>query len=136
MILMLETELLIKEYSKNPLCNYEMKDPDITRHEGNFICGDDITVYLKIQDNKISAFSYDGNPSTITLAAASFLSEFLLWTSLDQVIKRNYESFVKRGFEVSPRRKRAAIIALLAVRNAIHKYRGEEQEDDFDDLLE
>lgn len=51
-------------------------------------------------------------------------------------MKRNYESFVKRGFEVSPRRKRAAIIALLAVRNAIHKYRGEEQEDDFDDLLE
>ncbi len=42
---------------------------------------------------------------------------------------------MEKGFEVSPRRKRAAVIALLAVRNAIHKYRGEDQEDDFDDLL-
>ena len=54
---MSETELLIKEYAKNPLCNYEMKDFDISRHEGNFICGDDITVYLKIKDKKISEFS-------------------------------------------------------------------------------
>ncbi len=132
---MSETELLIKEYSKNPLCNYEMQDPDISRHEGNFICGDDITVYLKIQENTISAFSYDGNPSTVTLAAASFLSEFLLWASLDEILTWNYETFMEKGFEVSPRRKRAAVIALLAVRNAIHKYRGEDQEDDFDDLL-
>lgn len=35
---MQETELLIKEYSKNPLCNYEMTNADISRHEGNFIC--------------------------------------------------------------------------------------------------
>ncbi len=133
---MSETELLIKEYSKNPLCNYEMQDPDISRHEGNFICGDDITVYLKIQENTISAFSYDGNPSTVTLAAASFLSEFLLWASLDEILTWNYETFMEKGFEVSPRRKRAAVIALLAVRNTIHKYRGEDQEDDFDDLLD
>ncbi len=127
--------MLVKEYSKNPLCNYEMQDADVSRHEGNFICGDDITVYLKIQENTISAFSYDGNPSTVTLAAASFLSEFLLWASLDEILTWNYETFMEKGFEVSPRRKRAAVIALLAVRNAIHKYRGEDQEDDFDDLL-
>ena len=33
-----QMEIMIKEYSKNPLCYYEMKDPDISRHEGNFIC--------------------------------------------------------------------------------------------------
>ena len=77
-VFMSETELLVKEYSKNPLCNYEMQDPDVTRHEGNFICGDDVTVYLKIQEGKIAEFSYDGNPSTVSLAAASFLSEFLI----------------------------------------------------------
>ena len=48
-----ESELMIKEYEKNPLCNYEMKDADVTRHEGNFICWDDVTVYLKIKDDKI-----------------------------------------------------------------------------------
>ncbi len=133
---MSETEMLVKEYSKNPLCNYEMQDADVSRHEGNFICGDDITVYLKIQDDKISAFSYDGNPSTVSLAAASFLSEFLIGASLDEILTRNYETFVEQGFEVSPRRRRAAIIALLGVRNAIHKYRNDGIEEDFDELLD
>lgn len=133
---MSETELLVKEYSKNPLCNYEMQNPDVIRHEGNFICGDDVTVYLKIQEGKIVEFSYDGNPSTVSLAAASFLSEFLIWTSLDEVLSWNYETFVEKGFEVSPRRRRAAVIALLGVRNAIHAYRNDGVEEDFDDLID
>ena len=133
---MSETELLVKEYSKNPLCNYEMQDPDVTRHEGNFICGDDVTVYLKIQEGKIAEFSYDVNPSTVRLSAASFRSEFLIWTSLDEVLSWNYETFVEKGFEVSPRRRRAAVIALLGVRNAIHAYRNDGVEEDFDDLID
>lgn len=133
---MLETEILIKEYSKNPLCNYEMQDPDVMRHEWNFICGDDITVYLKIQDEKVLAFSYDGNPSTVSLAAASFLSEFLVWASLDEILTWKYETFLEKGFEVSPRRERAAVIALLGVRNAIHNYRNDGVEEDFDELLD
>jgi hypothetical protein len=57
-------------------------------------------------------------------------------------MKRNYETMIENGFEVSPKRKRAAVIALLAVRNAIHILRddknekGEIMEDDFDDLLD
>lgn len=133
---MSEIEMLIKEYSKNPIKNYEMTNPDITRHEGNFICWDDITVYLKIQNNTIAEYSYDGNPSTVSLAAASFLAEFLIWASLDEVLTRNYETFATKGFEVSPRRKRAAMIALLGVRNAIHKYKNDDIEDDFEELID
>lgn len=128
--------MIIKEYAKNPLCNYEMNNADITRHEWNFICGDDITVYLKISDNKVTEYSYDGNPSTVSLAAASFLSELIIGVSLDEILTRNYETLVNKGFEVSPRRKRAATIALLAIKNAIYKYRNEDREDDFDDLID
>ena len=131
-----QMEIIIKEYSKNPLCHYEMQDPDISRHEGNFICWDDITVYLKIRDGKILEYSYDGNPSTVSLAAASFLSEFLIWSTLDEVLSWNYETFIEKWFEVSPRRKRAAMIALLWTRNAIHAYLEDGQEDEFDDLID
>ena len=131
-----ESELMIKEYEKNPLCNYEMKDADVTRHEGNFICWDDVTVYLKIKDDKIVEFSYDWNPSNISLAAASFLSEFIIWESLDTVLSWNYDTFLEKWFEVSPRRKRAAVIALLWVKNAIYKYRWENKEDDLEDLID
>lgn len=131
-----EVELMIKEYSKNPLCNYEMQDPTISRHEGNFICGDDITVYLKIQEGSVIEFSYDGNPSTVSLAAASFLSELIINQTLEEILKRNYETFLEKGFEVSPRRQRAAMIALLAAKNAIHTYLQDNVEEDFDDLID
>jgi hypothetical protein len=37
--------------------------------------------------------------------------------------------------EVSERRKKASVLALLATRNAIHKYLKDGVEDDFDDVI-
>jgi hypothetical protein len=39
------------------------------------------------------------------------------------------------GIEVSPRRKRAQVLALLATRNAIHAYLKDGEKDDFSDVL-
>ncbi len=43
---------------------------------------------------------------------------------------------IDHGFEVSPRRKRAAVIAILATRNAIHQYMKDAKKDVFDDLMD
>ena len=131
-----EHSLLIQEYSKNPLQNFALVEYTIKQHEGNFICGDDITVYLVIEDDKIQNYSFDGNCSTITTAAASFLSEFIIWEDIQTVLTRSYQTMLDKGFEVSPRRKRAAVIAIMAVRNAIHIYLNDKKKDTFDDILE
>ncbi len=131
-----ETNVLIQEYSKNPLCNTVMEDPTVSFHEWNFICGDEITVYLKIADWKISEYSYAWNTSTITSAAASFLSEFIVGASLDEILTWNYETMLSKWFEVSNRRKRAAVIAILASRNGTHQYLWDGKEDVFDDLID
>lgn len=117
-----ETNLLIQEYAKNPLRNYQMNDAMYSSHEGNFICGDDITVYIKIEAWKVSDYSFAGNCSTVTTAAASFLSEFILGANIEDVLTWNYDTMVSNWFEVSNRRKRAAVIAIMAARNAIHQH--------------
>lgn len=131
-----ESELLIKEYSKNPINNFKMKDASIHQHEGNFICWDDIVVYLKIEDNKIKEYSFDGNCSAITTAGASYLSELIVGKSITDILTWNYQTMLDNWFEVSPRRKRAAVIAILAARNAIHAYLKDGKTDSFDDLIE
>ncbi|MEI6426384.1 MAG: iron-sulfur cluster assembly scaffold protein [Candidatus Absconditabacteria bacterium] len=131
-----ETNLLIQEYAKHPLCNTGMEAPTTFSHEGNFICGDDITVYLKIENSIVVEYSYTGNCSTITTAAASFLSEFIVGESVDTILTWNYETMLSKGFEVSTRRRRAAVIAILAARNGIHTYLSDGKEDSFDDLLD
>ncbi|MCK9466837.1 MAG: iron-sulfur cluster assembly scaffold protein [Candidatus Absconditabacterales bacterium] len=131
-----EENIIINEYSKNPINNFEMKDFTVKYHEGNFICGDDITVFLKIEDKKIKSFSYKGNLSIVSLAAASFVSEIVVDLELNEVLKRNYDFISEKGLEVSNRRKRAVILPILAIRNAIHQYLNDGIIDDFDDLLD
>ena len=131
-----EQSLIIQEYAKNPLQNFAMKEYTVKQHEGNFICWDDIVVYIVIKEDKITEYSFDGNCSNITTAAASFLSEFIIWIPIQDILHRNYQTMVDHGFEVSPRRKRAGVIAILATRNAIHKYTKDGQNNTFDDLIE
>lgn len=135
-----ESKLMIQEYAKNPINNHKMKNADTEQHEWNFICGDDITVYLKINENNekekiIQDYSFDWNCSSVTIAAASFLAEIIINKTIDEVLTRNYETLKTQGLIVSNRRKNAASIALLATINAIYKYIWEEKRLDFDDLI-
>ncbi len=127
---------MISEYNKNPVHNLVMEDFSVTRHEGNFICGDDIDVYLKIADNHIVDWSFAGNTGAVTTAAASLLAELIIGKSLDEVMERGYDTIAAAGLDVLPRRRRAAIIALLATRNAIRAFRGEDKVEEFEDLLD
>lgn len=131
-----EQELLVQEYAKNPLCNYKMEEYTITSHEGNFICWDDINIYLVLEDNVIKKYSFDGDCSNITTAAASFLSEFITWQKIEDVLNWNFKLFIDKWFDVSKKRRRAMVIGLMAVRNAIHNYLNDWKKDNFDDLLE
>lgn len=131
-----EQNIMIQEYSKNPLQNFALKEYTVKQHEGNFICWDDIVVYLEIINDTIKNYSFDGNCSNISMAGASFLSEFIIGKSIKDILQRNYQTMASRGFEVSPRRRRAAVIAILAARNAIHVYIKDGKEDSFDELIE
>ncbi len=131
-----EENVIIKEYSKNPINNFEMNDFSVKYHEWNFICGDDITVFLSIKDNKIDSFSYTWNLSVVSLASAAFISEIVLGIELNEVLKWDYEFIKNKWIDVSNKRKRAAVLPLLAARNAIHQYLNDSIVDDFDDLID
>jgi len=127
---------LISDYAKNPVNNFEMEDYTIKQEEDNGVCWDDITIYLKIEWNKIIEYSFAGNPSMITTAAASVLAEDICEYDLDKILTLDYNYMLEMDFEVSPRRRRAAVLPLLAVRNAIHKYKEDNKKDILEDLID
>mgnify|MGYP002525909067 CR=1 FL=1 len=131
-----QENIILQEYSKNPVYNNELKDFTIQYHEWNFICWDDITVFLKIDGDKITDYWYTGNLSTVSLASAWYLSEFLFDVTLNDILAWNYEFLVGNWFEVSTKRKRASVLPILALRNAIHQYLADWKTDDFDDLID
>lgn len=130
-----DTTSLIKDYAANPINNYEMQDYTIMHEEGNAVCWDFMKVYIKIDNDKIGEFSFAWNSSMVATAAASIIAEQIAWKTLDDILTWNYDYLQSLGFEVSPRRKRAAVLVLVVLQNAIHKYRNDWKQTDFDDLI-
>lgn len=132
---MSEFSSLVQAYYQNPLNNRKIDWASVSRHEGNSICGDDLIVYLTIEDDKITDRSYEGMPSMITQAAASFFSELVIGKTVNEVLRMNEQTMRDQEFIVSPRRRRASVTAILATRNALHEYLQDGKRDEFEDLL-
>lgn len=126
---------IVESYIQNPVHNNILQDATIAYHEWNSLCGDDITVYLQIQENIVTNYGYSGNPSSITKAAASFLWDIIIGEDIHSILYRDIQTVEKHDFVVSNRRKRAAVIAILAARNAIHTYLHDGKVDTFDTIL-
>ncbi len=126
---------IVEQYAKNPIQNFAMEDFSVKQHEGNALCGDDITIYLKIQDSKVSDYSFNWECSLITKASASCLADIIIGHDILDILTRDQDIMIQHDFIVSSRRKRAAVIAILAARNAIHTYLNDNKRDEFDDLI-
>ena len=123
-------------YSKNPVNKGEMDNFSVEYFEENEICGDDLKVYLKIEDNKIIDWSFTWDTAIITTACASIFGESIVGMTLAEVLEKKYEYITELiESEVSSRRKNASVLGLLTTRNAIHKYLNDWIEDTFDNVI-
>ena len=127
---------IITAYAKNPFNNFRMDVFTISHKEESRVCWDDIEVFLKIEDWLLKDYSFIWNTSTITKAAASVFWESAIWQKIEDIKEYKIDYIISLIWEVSPRRKYAATLWLLATRNAIRKYEWSKPSDDFSDVLE
>ena len=123
-------------YSKTPPNKWEMSDADITFWEENRTCGDDLKVFIKIQDDKITAWSFEWETAIITTACASIFWESIIGKNISEVFDYDLcyiEDLV--WMPISKRRHQAAVLGLLTTRNAIHDYLGDGKHDTFDEVI-
>ena len=89
-------EIIIDNY-QNPVNRKEINDDSFikvnTRSES---CIDDITLYVKLEDNKIIDAYFSGEACAITTSATSIMIKKLIGKSLDEVeeIIQNYYNMV------------------------------------------
>lgn len=133
---MTEFSQIITEYATNPTNKFEMNDANISYKEESRSCWDNITIYLKIIDNEILDYSFTWDTSIVTTASASILWESIIGLKIEEILRLNYKYMLELIWEVSPRRKQVANLALLATRNAIHTYLKDWRADDFSDVME
>lgn len=130
------TNEVITFYSKNPPNRWEMKDATIRYKEENRSCSDTIEVFLRIENNILTDWSFEWMTSIVTTATSSVFWESVVGMTLDEILQKDY-NYIKALVQedISPRRQKAAVFWLVATRNAIHKYLWDGQKDDILDML-
>lgn len=124
-------------YATNPQHMGGISDPTIRYIEHNRVCGDDIEVFLVIEDRKIKQWSFTGKASMITIACSGLFGDIVQGVDFETLFSWNQATIIRdTQITVSPRRYRAQVLALLATRNALHEYLQDGKKDDFSDVLD
>jgi len=87
---------VILDHSRNP-CNRRAIDGTEYKADGfNPLCGDRITVYVKLDGDTISDLSFEGAGCAISTAAASLMTQGLKGKTLDEAQRlfRSYHALV------------------------------------------
>ena len=127
---------LIIEYSSNPPNKGMLEHADIRYREANRVCADVVEVSLIIQENILTEFMFDGYMSIVATACVSITGELLEWQKTADILALD-ESFIHENIwtDISPRRRYASLIGLLAIKNAIHEYMQDGKKEDFSDIV-
>lgn len=75
---------MILDHGRNPRHHHTMPLANRSANGFNQLCGDRLTVYLKIEQEKITGISFEGSGCAISMASASLMSEILTGKTLNQ----------------------------------------------------
>lgn len=110
----------ILRYYEMPPNKSKMPAPDKQSHLDNPLCGDEITVYLKIKNGKIEKASFEGQGCAVSQASASMLLESIEEKKVSEVEKLREEDVLEMlGGKISPARLKCAFLGLRAIEKAL-----------------
>jgi nitrogen fixation protein NifU and related proteins len=118
----------ILEHYKNPHHFGELVDADITQEGDNPLCGDVITLYLKLHDGKVGDVRFRGRGCAISQASASMLTDLIVGKPVQDLKTFPTRDLLEElGIQISPARMKCATLSVNTLRVALD---GETTDDD------
>ena len=119
-------------YQEELLDHYEspsnygtLPNPTISHEEDNPLCGDRIRIDLLVVDNMIEVVRFSGHGCTISIAAASMLTERIVGKSLDEVKKLSKDDILDMvGIPLGPVRLKCALLPLKVLKAGAYGIKG------------
>ncbi len=117
----------VKEHFLNPrnfLMGDESKfDADAVGIVGNPICGDQMKMFIKVEDDKIKDIAWKTYGCASAIASTSALSELAKGKTLDDAIKITAEDIDNYLGKLPKHKFHCSILGHDALRDAVEKYR-------------
>jgi len=110
----------ILEHYRRPHNFGVLEDATTTQEGANPLCGDRITLQLKIEDGKVAGVGFTGRGCAISQASASLLTDELRGKTLEEAGALGRQDVLDLlGIDISPARLKCALLSLDTLHRAL-----------------
>ena len=115
---------IILDHYRNPRNKGKLSDADVTIHDSNPLCGDEIDIHLKVEGDRIKDIKFEGRGCAISQASASMLTEMILNKPLSSVKNITKDDILENiGLtNLGPARIKCALLSLKVLKLGMVKY--------------
>jgi NifU-like protein involved in Fe-S cluster formation len=112
------------ELFKSPKNVGEMENPDAKATEGSLVCGDMITIYLKIDKDtrKITDIKFQSYGCAANIAVTSLMTEEVKGKTLEEAKKLTFRELTEMIGGLPPTKMHCSVLAVDGLRAAIRDY--------------
>jgi nitrogen fixation NifU-like protein len=120
-----EVIAFLVDHYEHPRNRGPLADADIHLSGGNPGCADHVEMYARVDpEGHLDAVSFEGTGCTISMAAASYVTEMVRGMTLEEVENLNFETLIDElGREVVMARPTCATVALGTLKQGAHELR-------------
>jgi nitrogen fixation NifU-like protein len=114
-------EIIVERY-KSPQFRGELDPHDITFEDENPLCGDQIRVDLRVdQEGRVTEAAFSGHGCAISQASADLLMESIVGKSIDDVKHLTKEDLLDLlGIQLGPVRLKCALLPLKVLKAGVY----------------
>ncbi|HYY67728.1 MAG TPA: SUF system NifU family Fe-S cluster assembly protein [Nitrososphaeraceae archaeon] len=115
---------IILDHYRNPRNKGKLPEADISTHDSNPLCGDEIDIHMKIQGDRIMDIKFEGRGCAISQASASMLTEMVInkpLTSVKDIAKTDILENIGLT-NLGPARIKCALLALKVMKLGMVNY--------------
>jgi nitrogen fixation protein NifU and related proteins len=110
----------VLDHYKNPRNKKALLNPTFVTREYNTLCGDEVTLFMNVEDEKIVDVGFQGGGCAISQASISMLTDFLKGLSIEKVKEVKEEDVLGfLGVPISHTRMKCALLSLQALKKSL-----------------